>query len=174
MAPDASAEKVVEALDVVQTADSNSSVWGLITSSDETGKYHRGYLVEQPLCPGSWLSVGEASNPSRISEDHVLVGVTCIFPKEKNTWECRDCGLDCQFTAWSECPVVKQKGSCKPIARQNWDAPGPRSSSREPPEPRVTHSHVHILTHKGMVRNVGFDWTELASKTEMVDTVCIT
>jgi hypothetical protein len=113
-------------------------------------KYPRGYLVEQPQCPGRGTSpIGEASIPSHISEDHVLVGVTCI-PRGTSTWECRDCGLDCQFTSWSDCPLVTTKGICEPFGRANWDEP-PRSFSQEPPEPRVTHSHVHFLTHKGMV-----------------------
>jgi hypothetical protein len=41
-------------------------------------KYPRGYLVEQPKCPGSGPSIDVANIQSNITEDHVMVGVTCI------------------------------------------------------------------------------------------------
>lgn len=66
----------------------------------------------------------------RLHEDDVLYGKSCVY-SNKEGWICRDCGLDCQYEKWEDCPLLKR--------HKNSDSGSPRLDWNDPQQLTVEH-----------------------------------
>ena len=61
----------------------------------------------------------ENLSPMLVNQDDLRYGKSCSYNGTEQQWICRDCGLDCVFVAWADCPLLDSRGS--PIKVTEYD-----------------------------------------------------